>query len=96
MIRKEREKIIDRWTYISSGMGYIGKSGKMAITLKTHELSKRYDEVQAAKNLMFSVEKGSLFWLLGPYGSKKSTTKMMNKQIKQASGTATVQRRKEG
>jgi ABC-2 type transport system ATP-binding protein len=63
----------------------------MTVILQTNELAKTYGNVQAVKNLTFSVEKGSLFGLLGPNGSGKSTTiKMMTGQIKPTGGRVSV------
>jgi ABC-2 type transport system ATP-binding protein len=67
------------------------KGDKMTVILQADKLSKTYGDVQAVKNITFSVEKGSLFGLLGPNGSGKSTTiKMMTGQVKPTGGTVTV------
>ncbi len=42
--------------------------------LQTHNLSKNYGKVQALSNLNLSIEKGTVFGLLGPNGSGKTTT----------------------
>lgn len=56
----------------------------------TH-LAKRYDEVEAVKDVSFSVAKGEIFALLGPNGAGKSTTiKMLCTLARPTSGTATV------
>jgi ABC-2 type transport system ATP-binding protein len=50
------------------------------ITVKN--ISKKYKDFLAVKNLSFSVEKGEIFGLLGPNGAGKSTTiKMLTTQI---------------
>lgn len=46
----------------------------MTKILTTQDLSKRYGRVLALRNLSISIEKGSIFGLLGPNGSGKTTT----------------------
>lgn len=42
--------------------------------LSIHHLSKRYGNIRAVDNLSLEVEKGSVFGILGPNGSGKTTT----------------------
>lgn len=42
--------------------------------LKVSEIYKTYDNVEALKGLSFEIKKGSIFGLLGPNGSGKTTT----------------------
>lgn len=46
----------------------------MADILHINNLSKRYGSIQAVKDLSFKVEQGSIYGLLGPNGSGKTTT----------------------
>ena len=46
----------------------------MNSVLSIDNLSKSYGQVKAVQNLSFSVEKGSVFGILGPNGSGKTTT----------------------
>lgn len=46
----------------------------MTYVLQTHQLSKRYGKVQALQNLGLSIPRGSIFGILGPNGSGKTTT----------------------
>lgn len=60
-------------------------------TIIVDNLTKRYGDVTAVKNISFSVQKGMLFGFLGPNGSGKTTMiKMLTGQIKPDSGTALV------
>jgi len=59
--------------------------------IKTTELTKTYGELRAVDSISLCVEKGSLFGLLGPNGSGKTTMiKMLTGQIKPASGSCEV------
>ncbi|MFH0966748.1 MAG: ABC transporter ATP-binding protein [Methanobacteriota archaeon] len=63
----------------------------MTPILEAHNLTKMYGDVTAVKEVSFSVESGSLFGLLGPNGSGKTTMiKMLTGQIRPTSGSATV------
>ncbi len=42
--------------------------------IQVTNLSKSFDELQAVKNISFSIKKGEVFGLLGPNGAGKSTT----------------------
>lgn len=54
-------------------------------------LSKKYGDIEAVKNLSFCVKKGTIFGLLGPNGAGKSTTiNMLTCQSHPSSGTAYV------
>jgi multidrug/hemolysin transport system ATP-binding protein len=46
----------------------------MTTILKVEILVKRYDDIEAVKNISFTVEKNSFFAFLGPNGAGKSTT----------------------
>jgi ABC-2 type transport system ATP-binding protein len=59
--------------------------------LEAIRLSKRYGDVQAVKDVSFSVARGEIFALLGPNGAGKSTTiKMLCTLARPTAGTATV------
>ena len=63
----------------------------MTPVIKTTELTKTYGELRAVDSISLCVEKGSLFGLLGPNGSGKTTMiKMLTGQIKPASGSCEV------
>ncbi len=55
------------------------------------EISKRFDELQAVRDVSFSMKEGEIFSLLGPNGAGKTTTlSMLSCLIKPTSGTATI------
>ncbi|MBN1431529.1 MAG: ABC transporter ATP-binding protein [Methanomicrobiaceae archaeon] len=59
--------------------------------IKTENISKKFGELKAVDEVNLGVEKGSLFGLLGPNGSGKTTMiKMLTGQIKPSSGSAKV------
>jgi ABC-2 type transport system ATP-binding protein len=63
----------------------------MAIVLEAKDLTKNYGDVIAVDNVSLAVEKGSLFGLLGPNGSGKTTMiKMLTGQTRPTGGSATV------
>ena len=45
---------------------------KIAVEIKN--LSKKYNNISAVKNINFKINKGSIVWLLGPNGCGKTTT----------------------
>ena len=62
----------------------------MTQILEIKGLNKRYGSIQAVNNLNLSVKKGSVFGLLGPNGSGKTTTlAMLLGVVKPQSGTFT-------
>jgi len=63
----------------------------MAAVIETKGLSKVYGDVTALDSVSLSVEKGTLFGLLGPTGSGKTTMiKVLTGQIRPTGGFATV------
>ncbi len=63
----------------------------MSPVIETTDLVKQYGDVCAVDQITLSVEKGSLFGLLGPNGSGKTTMiKMLTGQTKPTAGTAMV------
>lgn len=61
------------------------------LVLEAQNISKIYGDVTAVNQVSFTVEKGSLFGLLGPNGSGKTTMiKMLTGQIRASGGSATV------
>ena len=60
----------------------------METVLEINGLSKRYGRVQALDNLVLSVERGTVYGLLGPNGSGKTTTLgILLDIIRQSAGT---------
>jgi len=63
----------------------------MAVVLEAKNLTKKFGDVIAVDNVSLAVEKGSLFGLLGPNGSGKTTMiKMLTGQTRPTGGSATV------
>ena len=63
----------------------------MAAVLEAQNLTKKFGDVTAVDNVSLSVEKGSLFGLLGPNGSGKTTMiKMLTGQIRSTGGSGSV------
>lgn len=58
--------------------------------IEVTNLSKSFNELQAVKNLSFSIKKGEVFGLLGPNGAGKSTTINMMSTIL-SSDTGSIQ-----
>ncbi|AKB83699.1 ABC transporter ATP-binding protein [Methanosarcina barkeri 3] len=57
----------------------------------TENLSKKYGNFEAVKNVSLSIKKGTIFGLLGPNGAGKSTTiKILTCQLPPTSGTAYI------
>ena len=46
----------------------------METILSLNNLSKKFGQIQAVKNLSFNIKKGNVYGILGPNGSGKSTT----------------------
>ncbi len=56
--------------------------------IQVNNLSKSFDNIQAVKEISFSIKKGEVFGLLGPNGAGKSTTiNMMSSILKSDEGT---------
>jgi len=63
----------------------------MAHIIETENLTKKYGELTAVSSVNLKIEKGSLFGLLGPNGSGKTTMiKMLTGQIRPTFGKASV------
>lgn len=63
----------------------------MKSVLIADNLTKKYGDVTAVQSVSFQIDKGSLFGLLGPNGSGKTTIiKMLTGQIRPTDGTAMV------
>lgn len=63
----------------------------MAAVLEAKNLTKKFGDVTAVDSVSLFVEKGSLFGLLGPNGSGKTTMiKMLTGQIRSTVGSGTV------
>jgi ABC-2 type transport system ATP-binding protein len=61
------------------------------IVIRTHDLSKTFDEVEALKLLNLTVHQNSIFGFLGPNGAGKTTAmKLLLGLIKPTSGSGTV------
>lgn len=63
----------------------------MADAIVAKQLTKRFGDIEAVRNLTLTIEKGSIFGFLGPNGSGKSTTiKMLCGLVEPTSGEAFV------
>lgn len=63
----------------------------MQTALEVHGLTKTYKEVQAVKDISFSVNRGEVFALLGPNGAGKTTTlRMVSTLLRPTNGEAVV------
>jgi ABC-type multidrug transport system ATPase subunit len=63
----------------------------VADAIVAKQLTKRFGELEAVRNLSLSIEQGSIFGFLGPNGSGKSTTiKMLCGLVEPTSGEAFV------
>ena len=61
------------------------------ISIEIKNLNKQYNNIEAVKNINFTINKGTIIGLLGPNGSGKSTTLgMMLGLIKPTSGTVII------
>ena len=61
------------------------------VTISVNNLTKRYGEITAVKNLSFQVEKGELFGLIGPDGAGKTTLfRILTSLLLADSGNAVV------
>ena len=61
------------------------------ISIEIKNLNKRYNNIEAGKNINFTINKGSIVGLLGPNGCGKTTTiGMMLGLIKPSSGTVFI------
>ena len=59
--------------------------------IEVEGISKKYGEVEALKNVSFSVNPGEMFGLIGPDGSGKTTMfRILTTLIRPNSGNATV------
>ena len=59
--------------------------------IRTEKITKKFGELKAVDEISIRVEKGSLFGLLGPNGSGKTTMiKMLTGQIRPTSGSAEI------
>ncbi|NLO30957.1 MAG: ABC transporter ATP-binding protein [Methanosarcina mazei] len=68
------------------------ESDKLNEAIFVENLSKRYGDFEAVKNISFNIKKGTIFGLLGPNGAGKSTTiKMLTCQFPPTSGTAHIE-----
>jgi len=63
----------------------------MSAAIETHRLSKRFGSTEAVRDLTFMVPEGSIFALLGPNGSGKTTTiKTLMNILEPSAGQARV------
>jgi ABC-type Na+ transport system ATPase subunit NatA len=59
--------------------------------LEVHELSKKYGDFSAVRNVTFDIKEGEIFSLLGPNGAGKTTTiSMLSTLYAPSSGEATI------
>ena len=60
-------------------------------TIEINQITRRYDDVEALKEITFRVEEGELFGLIGPDGAGKSSLfKILTTLLLPTSGTASV------
>ena len=65
------------------------------VTIEIKNLNKKYNNIQAVKNINFKINKGSIVGLLGPNGCGKTTTiGMMLGLIKPTSGSVHINDKK--
>ncbi|MDE2173637.1 MAG: ATP-binding cassette domain-containing protein, partial [Patescibacteria group bacterium] len=59
--------------------------------IEVKNLTKRFDEFVAVKDVSFTVEEGGIFAFLGPNGAGKSTTiKMLTTLLRPTAGTISI------
>jgi ABC-2 type transport system ATP-binding protein len=69
----------------------VEKMAGNGIVIRTSALNKRFDTVQAVRNLDLEVTRGSRFGFLGPNGAGKTTTvRILSGLMRQTSGAAEV------
>jgi ABC-2 type transport system ATP-binding protein len=77
--------------YCNLPKGYFNRSYFMPSAITTDIITKSFGDLKAVDSVSLSVEKGSLFGLLGQNGSGKTTMiKMLTGQMKPSFGTAQV------
>jgi ABC-type multidrug transport system ATPase subunit len=62
------------YDYYSLSLYFIYKKNNFMSVLKLNALTKSYGKIKAVSNLSLSIEQGSVYGLLGPNGSGKTTT----------------------
>ena len=70
---------------------HVSLGGKVAVIIKTVNLTKKFGNLTAVDHLNLSIEEGEIFGLLGPNGAGKTTTLLMlTTVLKPSEGTAVV------
>ena len=87
----EGERAMTRLEAVSPGRTAGGPGSGAGLAVEVSHLSKRYGDVQAVRDVSFSIQRGEVFAFLGPNGAGKTTTvRMLCTLARPSSGRAVV------